>query len=129
MEETHALGRINCEGRGMSASMQEHDMISKQIFVGAAVAAVLALASPAYAGHLSGVGGLGGNLGGNLGGTLSGVGGASRLGGTGNLDSQGDLNGSVDKKPISKAANKVDGAANKLDGTANKADTNKVDGA
>src|ERR1700676_2218785 len=114
MEETGRWRRITSEGRGMSASTQEYDMNSKQLFVGVAVATVLALASPAYAGHLGGVGGLGGNLGGNLGGTLSGVGGAGRLGGSGNLDSQGDLNGSVDKKPISKTANKVDGAANKV---------------
>src|SRR6266851_4221609 len=118
MEETGRPRRINGEGRGMSASTQEYDMNGKQLFIGAAVAAVLALTSPAYAGHLGGVGGLGGNLGGNLGGSLGGnlggIGGANRLGGTGNLDSQGDLNGSVDKKPISKAANKVDGAANKV---------------
>ena len=83
-------------------------MSSKQLLVGAAVATVLALASPAYAGLLGGAGslggGLGGNLGGNLGGSLNGVGGAGRLGGAGGLDSQGDLTGSVNKKPISKTA-------------------------
>ena len=47
MEETGRLRRINSEGRGMSASMQEYDMNGKHLFVGAAVATVLALAAPA----------------------------------------------------------------------------------
>jgi hypothetical protein len=83
MEEICSSRRINSEGRGMSASTQEYDMNSKQILTGAAIAAVLAMASPAYAGHLSGAGGLGGNLGGNL----SGFGGASRPLGAGGFDS------------------------------------------
>ena len=40
MEEIRTLGRINSEGRGMSASTTEYDMNSKQIIVGAAAAAV-----------------------------------------------------------------------------------------
>jgi hypothetical protein len=116
MEESSPLDRIPSEGRGMSASKQEYDMNTKQLFAGAAVATALALASSAYAGQLGGIGRLGGNLGGNL----SGMGGASRLGGAGGFDSQGDLNGSVNKKPMSKAANKVDGTANKV-GTATSA--------
>jgi hypothetical protein len=100
-------------------------MNSKQMLAGAAIAAVLAMALPAYAGHLSGAGGLGGNLGGNL----SGFGGASRPLGAGGFDSQGDLNGSlgsmntkpvnakpvnakpVSTKPVSKTADKADGTA------------------
>jgi hypothetical protein len=95
-------------------------MNSKQMLAGAAIAAVLAMALPAYAGHLSGAGGLGGNLGGNL----SGFGGASRPLGAGGFDSQGDLNGSlgsmntkpvnakpVSTKPASKTADKANGTA------------------
>jgi len=62
MEETCTLRRIDSEGRGMSASTQEYDMNTKQLFAGTAVATVLALASPAYAGLLGGAGGLGGTL-------------------------------------------------------------------
>jgi hypothetical protein len=115
MEEICSSSRINSEGRGMSASTQEYDMNSKQILAGAAIAAVLAMASPAYAGHLSGAGGLGGNLGGSLGG----FGGASHPVGAGGLDSQGGLNSSfsstntkpVNTKPVSKTADKADGTA------------------
>jgi hypothetical protein len=108
MEATTPLRRINNEGRGMSAATQEYDMKINQMFSVAAVATVLALASPAYAGQLAGAGGLGGNFGGNLGGNLGGLDGASRLGGAGGFDSHDDLSGSVNKKPISK---KVDGTA------------------
>src|ERR1700730_7308284 len=66
MEESSPLDRIHSEGRGMSASTQEYDMNTKQLFAGAAVATALALASSAYAGQLGGIGSLGGNLGGNL---------------------------------------------------------------
>jgi hypothetical protein len=107
MEESFPLDRIPSEGRGMSASTQEYDMNTKQLFAGAAVATALAWASSAYAGQLGGIGSLGGNLGGNLGG----MGGASRLGGAGAFDSRGDLNGSMNKKPISKTVNQVDGAS------------------
>ena len=68
-------------------------MNTKQTFAIAAIAAVLAGTSPAYAGPLGDIGGLGGNLGGGLGGNLGGLGGAGRLGGTGAFDSRGDLNG------------------------------------
>src|SRR5271155_1319905 len=118
MEEIGRSARITCEGRGMSATTQEFDMNSKQLILGAAIATVLALTSPAYAGHLGGAGALGGSLGGSLGG----AGGAGRLGGAGGFDSQGDLNGRVTKKAISKTATKADGTATKADGTAAKAD-------
>src|SRR5580700_8385346 len=108
MEETGRSARITCEGRGMSASTQEFDMNGKQLILGAAVATVLALTSPAYAGHLGGAGALGGSLGGNL----SGAGGAGRLSGAGGFDSQGGLNGGVNKKAVSKTADKADGTAN-----------------
>src|ERR1700716_1109922 len=105
MEESCRVRRINSEGRGMSASTQEYDMNSKQLLLGTAVATVLALTSPAYAGLLGGAGGglggnLGGGLGGGLGGNLGGLGGAGRVGGTGGFDSQGDLTGSVNKKAV-----------------------------
>ena len=77
-------------------------MNSKHLILSAAVAAVMALASPANAGHLGGAGALGGSLGGNLGGNLNGLGGAGRLGGAGGFDSQGDLNGSMNKKAVSR---------------------------
>jgi hypothetical protein len=109
MEETGWSARITCEGRGMSASTQEFDMNSKQLILGAAVAAVLALTSPAYAGHLGGAGALGGSLGGNLGG----AGGAGRLAGAGGFDSQGNFNDRVTKKAVSKTAAKTDGTAAK----------------
>jgi hypothetical protein len=113
MEETGRPGRITCEGRGMSASTQEFDMNSKQLILGAAVATVLALTSPAYAGHLGGAGAFGGSLGGSLGG----AGGAGRLTGAGGFDSQGDLNGAVNKKAVSKTTDKAATAA-KADGIA-----------
>src|ERR1700728_2548634 len=94
MEEIGGSARITCEGRGMSASTQEFDMNSKQLILGAAVATVLALTSPAYAGHLGGAGALGGSLGGNLGG----AGGAGRLTGARGVGSRGGLNGGVGKK-------------------------------
>ena len=85
-------------------------MNGKHLIVSAALAAVMALASPANAGHLGGAGALGGGLGGNLGGNLSGLGGAGRLGGAGTFDSQGTLNGSISKKPVEKTTDKA-GAA------------------
>src|SRR5271170_5754854 len=118
MEETCRSARITCEGRGMSASTQEFDMNSKQLILGAAVAAVLALTSPAYAGHLGVAGALGGRLGGNLGGAS----GAGRLAGAGGFDSEGNLNSGVNKKAISKTANKTDGTADKVGATTNKID-------
>jgi hypothetical protein len=89
-------------------------MNSKQIFAGAAVATVLVLASPVYAGPLGGAGGLGGNLGGSLGGNLSGFGHPGGFGGAGAFGSQGGLNGSLDSpntKPISKTTHKADSEA------------------
>src|SRR5271156_3160428 len=113
MEENAPPCRIHCEGRGMSAGTQEHDMNGKQIFAGTLAAAVLAMTSPAHAGHLGGSGGLGGGFGGSLGG----VGGSSRLGGAGRLDSHGSVNGSLgsNSKPAAKVAGKT---ADKLDATA-----------
>lgn len=86
-------------------------MKSKQMICAAAVAGVLVLTSPVYAGPLGGTGSLGGAFGGNLGGSLNSAGGAGRLGGAGRFDSQGDLGGSLNKKPISKSADKVGGKA------------------
>src|ERR1700722_13397349 len=114
MEENVPLRRIHCEGRGMSAGTQEHDMNSKRIFAGTvAAAAILAMTSPAYAGHLGGSGGLGGGLGASLGGH----GGSSRLGGAGSLDSHGSVNDSLgsNAKPAAKVAGKT---AGKVDATA-----------
>ena len=62
-------------------------MKTKQFMTGAAVAAVLALASPVYAAHLGG--GVGGNFGGSMGGGLGGHGGGA------GFASQGGLNGSA----------------------------------
>ena len=88
-------------------------MNSKRIFAGTVAAAVLAMTSPAYAGHLGGSGGLGGGFGGSLGG----LGGSSRLGGAGSLDSHGSVNDSLgsNTKPAAKVAGKT---ADKVDGTA-----------
>jgi hypothetical protein len=77
-------------------------MNTKHTFSIATVAAVLALTSPAYAGHLGGAGMLGGNFGGNS----SSVGGRGGFGG--NLHGSPD---SVGSKSIAKAPKKVDGQA------------------
>src|ERR1700728_1100057 len=105
MEENVPPRRIHCEGRGMSAGTQEHDMNSKRIFAGSVAAAVLAMPSPADAGPLGGAGGLSGGLGGNLGG----LGGSSRLGGAGSFDSHGSVNDSLNSntKPAAKVAGKT----------------------
>src|ERR1700723_2947092 len=113
MEENVPPRRIHCEGRGMSAGTQEHDMNSKRIFAGTVAAAVLAMTSPAYAGHLGGSGGLGGGFGGRLGRP----GGSRRVGGAGSLASRGRVNGSLgsNTKPAAKVAGKT---ADKVDATA-----------
>src|ERR1700677_2488327 len=110
MEEIPLQRRINSEGRGLSAGTQEYDMNNRHLL---AAAAVLALTAPAYAGHLGGMGSLGGSLGAS--------GGAGHLGGTGSLDSHGSVNdalGSVNTKPVSKVAGKT---ADKAEGTATSA--------
>jgi hypothetical protein len=118
MEETPLLRRIHSEGRGLSAGTQEYDMKNRHVL---AAAAVLALTAPAYAGHLGGMGSVGGSLGAS--------GGAGRLGGMGSVDSHGGFNaagGSVNTKPVSKvattsAAQAGGTAANSAEKTADKA--------
>src|SRR5450755_2181169 len=86
-------------------------MKTKHTFAIATVAAVLALTSPADAGHLGGGGMLGGNFGGN----------SSSIGGRGGFG--GNLHGSPDSlgsKSIAKAPKKVDGQA-KTDASGTKA--------
>ncbi|MDP9083701.1 MAG: hypothetical protein M3N50_08045, partial [Pseudomonadota bacterium] len=68
-------------------------MKSKTILKVAAVATILTIASPVYAGLL---GGVTGGLGGNVAGGLTGIGGANGIGGMGTFGSQGTLNGSLD---------------------------------
>jgi hypothetical protein len=111
MEEIGWLRRINSEGCGMSAAIQECDMNTKQIFAGVSAAVVLALTSPAYAGLVGGAGSLGGGLNGNL----SGFGGRS-IGGAGSFAAQGQMDESlrsVKTKPVTNAARKVDDKADK----------------
>jgi hypothetical protein len=101
MEEMPVPSRINSEGGGMSAATSENDMKTRHIFSVVAVAAVLTLTSPAYAGRLGGAGSFGGNLAGNS----SGIGGRGGFGGS--------LHGSPDSfsKPLAKTPKKVDGQA------------------
>jgi len=86
-------------------------MNHKHVFTAAAVAAVLALTSPVYAGHLGG--GLGGNFGGGLGGNFGGLGG----------NAPGGLGGSLNStsQPIAKATGKADRAASQASSTASQA--------
>jgi hypothetical protein len=78
-------------------------MKTKQVMTGAAIAAVLALASPVYAAHLGG--GVGGNFGGSLGGGLGNHGAGA------GFASQGGLNSSVNSGTMARATGSKTAAA------------------